>query len=475
VNGVYTTSQSLYPDNMLLLKWLDRSKITLIIGSLILVLGAKYPWYELPVDVLEQFNTNLVFANTCRIFSFCIGILCLIFSFWLGARRISRLAVWGSLVFTLLFPYFITVWSPTVTFIASSYFDQGFRVRLSIESQFSEIQSQWKQNIALPFSGPVSISDFQIRDSRFFQMSAWDQILVEGLGYTNSFFGLIGRGWALTVIGLVVVLFALYLCRENAKLDTLVLDISRLLPWLGAFFATLIFSLILPIIVDHRLDTLFAKGEYSQVLSSSQQLASVYPPFRGDREFLKRWGIASYYANDPDPSLISFVKGMDRYFVQDLLGAEEYFRQSLTSSSQNFLAKSFLASTILREGIKFFGNPATNDSRQPSSAAEKFEEVLEIFPHHIVALYNLMIARAVDGEFEKSAQINREIVESQKYFQQPILSLLGQAYLHSAWASYQNDDFNSAWRQYRKSIDSSAWKEDESSSVTDHQFPDSDE
>jgi tetratricopeptide (TPR) repeat protein len=475
-----TSNSFFHQGYMLLLKWLDRGKIVLLIGSLVLIFGARFPWYNLPAEVLDHFGANLVFANGCRLLSLCLGILGLVFTFLLGIQRISRpvrLVIWGSFVFALLFPYFITVWSPTAAFIASSYYTQGTRVRVNIESNFPEIQSQWKQNITLADTSPLnSISDFLIRDSRFFQMSSWDQVLVEGLGYTNSFFWFIGRGWVYTVIGLVFALFGVYLYPDKKRLDALISDLGKLLPWLGMFAVTLIFSLIAPIVADHNLDALFTKGDYQQVLSSSERLASVYPPFSGDKEFLKRWGEASYYANQPNPTLVAFTQGLEQYFARDFAKAETYFRQALASSPQQFLVRGFLATTLIKQGINYFNAQADNVSdRKPSSAAQKFEEALQIFPYNVEALYDLMIARVVNGELEKSAIVAKQVIESQKYFQQPVLGLMGQAYLHSSWASYQNDHLKAAWRQYRQSVDTSAWKDTESSELTDGQFSSGDE
>lgn len=462
---------------MLLFKWLDRGKITLLLGALILIFGAGFPWYNLPTEALEQFSTNLNFANVCRLLGLCLGVLGLVFTFWLGIQRIPRLVIWISLVFALLFPYFITVWSPAVTFVASSYFDQGLRIRLNIESNYPEIQSQWKQGMTLADSSPInSISDFLIKDSRFFQLSSWDQLLVEGFGYSNSFFWFIGRGWVLTVIGLVFTLFAVYVHPEQRRLEALISDIGKLLPWLSILFVTLVFCLILPIIADRNLDALFVKGDYQRVLSSSQQLASVYPPFSGDREFLKRWGEASYYANQPNSTLIAFAQGLEQYFAKDFAKAEAYFRQALASSPQQFLVRGFLATTLLKQGVNSFNAEAAQLSdRKPSSAAQKFEEALQVFPYHVEALYDLMIARVVNGELAESATVAKQVIKSQKYFQQPLLGLLGQAYLHTSWASYQNNSLKAAWRQYRQSVDTSAWKESESSDLAGGQFSSGDE
>jgi hypothetical protein len=89
---------------------------------------------------------------------------------------------------------------------------------------------------------------------------------------------------------------------------------------------------------------------------------------------------------------------------------------------------------------------------------------LQLFPGHIEALYDLMLARVVTGEFENSASVAQQLIETQQYFQTPNLSLLGQAYLHSSWDSYQNNDILQAWQQYRQAIDKSAWNKSDKSS-----------
>jgi tetratricopeptide (TPR) repeat protein len=328
-----------------------------------------------------------------------------------------------------------------------------------VESHFPDVQAQWKQNISLDVSKPItSISDFAIADSRFFQMSSWDQILIEGLGYSNSFFGFIGRGWAFTVIGLVICLTALYLGLDQEKFKSFLSDMGKFLPWVGIGLGIVVLSLIVPNIVNYQLDSLFAKGQYQQVVATSRTLASWYPPLKGDQAFLKRMGQAGFYANEPDPALINFVKGVERYGIRDFQKAEDYFQRSLAIQPKQFLVKGYLASSILNQGINYFNDRNNSSNHKPGVAADRFEEALWIFPGHIEALYDLMIARVVNGEFEKSASVGKQIIESQKYFQQPILGLLGQAYLHASWASYHDGDLTKAWKQYRQSIDSSTWK-----------------
>jgi tetratricopeptide (TPR) repeat protein len=453
---------------------LNREKIALLIASLALLLGSMSPWYRLPPQALETFKTNLFLENVGRFFVALLAIYIFIFAFWHGISRIRRLLFWGALVAVLLFPYFITTWSPTVAFLAATYYEQGQRLATHVDKNFSEVQAQWKQNISLERSKPItSIFEFSIQDSRFFQMPSWERVILEGFGYRNSLVTFIGKGWSLTVIGLVISLIGLYLGIEAGKLNAFVIDMKRFLPGVGLLMGIILLSLIWVNILNYRLDTMFAKGEYRQVVATSQILASVYPPLRGDEAFLERMAEAGFYANEPNPALISFTKGLERYRVGDFLKAAEYFQKSLDVQPQGFLARGYLASALLNQGVDYFNGsnlpyltfdgpniPNSLNQRNPGSAVDHFEQALQIFPDHTEALYDLMLARVVNGEFNKLAETAQKVIEVQKQFQQPNSPILGQAYLHLAWASYHNDgDTTEVWRRYRQSIDSRTWKE----------------
>lgn len=441
------------------LSWFKREKIAFLIASLALVLGAIFPWYNLPPQTLETFGTNLTLASIGRVLVAFFAILGFAFTFWFSPSRAPRLPFWSGLIAVLLFPYFITTWSPTVTFMAASYYNQGRQVTQHVEKSFAQVQTQWKQNTILSESKVLrSIFDFSIGSSRFFQMSSWDNFLLEGLGYTNNFLQFIGRGWAFTVIGFVSSLFALYLGLENQRLNTFLTDMGKFLPWVGLMSGVLVFSLLLPNIINHQLDTMLAKGQYHQVLATSQFLQSWYPPLKGDTEFLQRMAEAGFYGNEPDPALIYFAQGLERYRKKDLVRAEDFFQRSLAIEPRRFLVRGYLATIILNQGVDYFNDRNEPKNRQPGAAEDRFEQVLGLFPNHLEALYDLMLAKAVNGEFEKSALAAQQIIKIQEYFQQPSLSLLGQAYLHSGWASYDKNEIMQAWQQYRQAIDKSTWQ-----------------
>jgi len=439
-----------------------REKLTLLIGSLALLIGAKKLWYNLPPQALEIFGTNLFLANALRFLPAFFAFLSLFYIFFQRIASIPRLPFWVGLITVLLFPYFTTYFSQSVYFIAKNYYEQGIRVSSHIEKNFPEIQALWKQNIFLQQAVRVpSTFEFYIKDSRFFQASSWDPIVVEGLGYNNYFFGFISRGWLLAVIGLAISLIAIYLSFKDEMLDIFIKDMLRLLPWNGLLVGILVSSLILPNFINYQLDTMFAKGEYHQVLVASKALEFWFPPLRGNEEFLKRMGEVAFYGNESEPASLYFAKGLERYRQGDLLKAEEYFQQSLKIQPRRFLVRGYLAATLLNQGVGYFNSsdtPNTFNAHNPSTAAECFEKALQIFPGHIEALYDLMLARVVNGEFAKSAAIAQQLIETQQYPQQSNLALLGQAHLHLSWASYHNGHSQESWKQYRQSIDPSTWK-----------------
>jgi hypothetical protein len=437
------------------LNWLNREKVTLFIGSLVLLFGAIFPWYRLPTQTLATFDTNLAFTNIGRVLAAMFAILGLAFTFLFGISRAPRLVFWIALLTVLLFPYFVTTWSPGVAFIASSYYNQGQSLSNHVNSNFSEVQAQWKQNISLDQPVPLPTTfELSIQNSLFFQMPSWERIILNGFGYKNSFFSFIGKGWGFSLIGLVISLIGFYLVVENQNLNIFIKDVSLLIPGVLLLLAIILISLIGVNIVNYQLDTQFAKGEYSQVVNASKTLASWYPPLQGDEAFLERLAKAEFYADQAEPALLNFVKGLERYKLGDFKSAENYFQTSLDIHPNLFLVRGYLASAILNQGVNYLNDP---NIKNPGTAADLFEKILQIFPGHVEALYDLMLARVVNGEFQKSADAAKQIIEGQQYFQEPRIGLLGQAYLHLAWAEYHNGDVNKTWERYRQSLDTKTW------------------
>jgi tetratricopeptide (TPR) repeat protein len=424
-------------------------------------MGAILPWYKVPPSTLEAFGTSLSLTNIGRVIAGLFACLCFVFAIWLGSSRTPRLPIWSGLIGTLLFPYLLTTWSPAVDFIATSIYFQGQSVTMHVKMNSNKVQSQWKKNVQLTQSSPISsIFDLSIRTSRFFQFSLWDRILLAGLGYGRPFFAFVGRGWVMASAGFAIAAIALYLSLKDEAYKYFLHDMGKLLPWAVLLLGVLVSSMILPSLVNYQLDAMFARGEYQQVVSTSKALISFYPPVRGDEPFLKRMAEAGYYGEEPDPSLIDFAKGLESYRLKDFQASEAYFQKSLDLQPERFLVRGYLANAILIQAVNFYNTSYSSDSpndRKPSAAIERFEQIQKIFPGHIEALYDLMLARTANDEFEQAALVAQEIIKAERYAQIPNLSLLGQAYLHSTWATYQDGDAEKAWKQFRGSTDTSTW------------------
>ncbi|QLE44939.1 hypothetical protein FD723_27660 [Nostoc sp. C052] len=441
------------------LNWFNREKITLLIGSICLLFGAIFPWYRLPQETLEAFGTNLFWANAVRVpFALC-AIAGFSYTFVFHIRQAPRLVFWGALIPILLFPYFITTWSPAVSFIATEYYNRGEEVSSHVDKSFSEVQAQWKQNIVLDNPDiPASTFGLKIEDSRFFQLPSWDKVILEGFGYNNSFFAFIGKGWSFSLIGVLICLMALYLALEQQGLNLLMKDMKILVPVNILLFSVIFCSHIYFNIVNYQLNVQFAKGEYSQVVNTSHALIRLYPPFQGDEEFLERLAKAELYTDTGEPGLLNFIQGLENYQDSNFLEAEKYFQQSLDSQPKRFLVRGYLVTAILNQGVNYFNEPNTKNA---GTAADIFEKAFSIFPGHVEALYDLMLARVVNGEFQKSAEVAKQIIDGQKYFQEPGIGLLGQAYVHLTWDEYNKGDINKTWERYRQSVDTTAWNKSE--------------
>jgi tetratricopeptide (TPR) repeat protein len=429
-----------------LLNYINRQRITLFIGFIVLLFGWFLPWYHLPTRAIEAFGTNLTLVSIIRILCIILTIFAIFFLLFFRKNRLFFVIFWIELVLIFFFPYLINNWSPTVNFIALDYYSQLQRVMIHIEANFAHEQANWKKDIVLQSVTPTqSIFPLVIQDSRFFQISSLENFIINGFGYKNYFLAFISGGWISTGIGLVITLIGLYLGkRENLR--TFLRDITFILPIVALIITLIIFQFVALNSINYHLDQAFAKGEYVKVLNNSKFLITIYPTFKGDEAFLKRMGEASFYGQHPEESLILFIKGLEKYKQQDLLQAESYFQQSLEVNPDNFLVRGYLSTTLLQRGVNFF------NARLSGAAENSFEKVLRIFPDNLETLYNLMLAKTINGQFEASALIAQKIQKIHQYFQLHSLALQGQTDLHLAWASYHKKDLENAWKYYKEGI-----------------------
>ncbi|RUT01773.1 hypothetical protein DSM106972_063960 [Dulcicalothrix desertica PCC 7102] len=436
--------------------WFIRERIVLFIGALVLTLGATNAWYQLPNKALETFGTNINFYKIGELLAGILAIQVFSLTFWTVERALPRKRFLASLIIVMLFPFFVNTWNPQVKFIASAYYKQVENVSAHVDNNFSEVQARWKQNIYLDKPEvPPSTFEISILDSRFFQLPSWDKIVLDGFGYNNRFFAFIGKGWMYTLIGISISLIGIFLANNNKNINSSTTDLKIFLMCAGFLVSLIIFFLIYVNIFNYQIDVQYSIGKYSKVVANSKILASLYPSLQGDEAFLERLARAEYYADKVEPALINFVQGLENYKNSSFQEAENYFKKALDIDKSRFLVRGYLASSILNQGVEYLNSPG---NRKPGAAVDLFEKALIVFPGHIEGLYDLMLARVINGEFKKSADIAKKIIEGQKYFQEPRIGLLGQAYLHIAWAEYDNGDADKTWERYRQSVDSSTWK-----------------
>ncbi|WP_019502917.1 tetratricopeptide repeat protein [Pseudanabaena sp. PCC 6802] len=447
------------------LSWFSRERIVLLAAALALGIGAIKPWYQLPPTTLDAFKTNLSVTHLGRGLSAFFVCLSLMLIFRPSpSSRAHRLSYWCGFTIALLFPYFVTTWMPTIDYISAFIYDREGSVTAHVKMNANQIQAQWKQNIQLTPSSPITTTfDLPFRNARFFQLSSWDRVWKSGFGYSRSFLAFIGRGWMMSGLGFGIGLTALYLGLGGSGKGAFQIflgDMSKFLPGFAIGFGILVISILLPGMVNYQLDAMFARGEYHQVLVVSRIVSSFFPPMNTDETFLKRIAEAGFYGDEPEPSLISFAKGVERYRLKDLAGAEGFFQESLELNPRRAVVRGYLATTILNQAVQYYNtsyNTEVPNTRKPGSAIDRFEQVLRVFPNHIEAMYDLMLASFVNGELERSAKIAKQIIEAESYAQLPNLSLLGQAYLHSAWITYKDGDPALAWKKFRQSTDPKTW------------------
>ena len=461
------------------LRPVTRERLVFWGGILALLAAAGKPWYHLPVDTLDAFGVRLMSVNLLKGLTLAIvgsGTVCIL----IGAQKLSRFLVWQALGLVLLTPYILTTWTPTLDAVTTNLYEQNQKITHHVEQNLPTVQAQWKRNIPLlPDRTPPSTFGLTIPDSRFFQPASWDYLFLEGLGYRNSFFAFVGKGWILSLVGLVFSLLGLYVRKLNSS--ALLSDLRWLIPQVSSILGLIFLSIFGVNLLNFQLESWLVEGNYPVVISVSRAVEVWYPPLKFDEEFQNQWAQAEFYAGSSDSFRVNLAKGVEQYRWGEYAGAVAYFQQALKRNPNSFLARKYLAIALLNGAVDYFETPILPNrpsqvrfpsrsnfldspkARQgpirakPTGAIAQFEQVLSIFPGHLEALYNLMLAHSINGDFDQSAAAAQQLIHIQSYFQQPNTALLGQAYNHLTWKEYHNNDLETAWERYRQSVDPSRW------------------
>lgn len=458
------------------------SGLVFAVGLLALLASARKDWYHLPPTDLQQLRLSLAWIQVVHVITLTGLLMVLAPGLWRGLTGVSRRAVWGLLAVTLMFPYLVNTWLPDIAFMASAYYEQDQAVVRQVESKLPDVQAQWKQHIALAPSRPQpSRFGMTVGDRSFFQLASWDQLWLEGLGYRNSFFAFIGKGWTTTVLGLVICLVALYQHLSSARLTTLTADLAWGLPYATGGLA-LVLGLVLGInVANYQLDTAFALGNYPQVIATSQRLQTVYPALKFDTAFQERTTRAAYYAGQADAGQIAQLRGVEHYRLGQYAKAIPYLQEAFGQQPQSLLLRQTLATALLNAGVNYFETPILPNRPQslrfpnksnfidspkaregPSNAKAAgampyLNQAIALFPNHIEALYTQMLVSSLNGQDDRAAAAARQLIAIEAYFQQPNTALLGQTYNHLAWSAYREGDMAQTWERYRQSVDPGHW------------------
>ncbi|MEM6597733.1 MAG: tetratricopeptide repeat protein [Cyanobacteria bacterium P01_C01_bin.69] len=430
----------------------SRTRLALLGSSLCLLGGALLPWYKVPPQLITPFELDFGLTKIAQGMALLLSIACALSLWRIRFVAIARGCLWIGLLLFLLFPYAFTHLHPEISFITSDYFNQGILVSDSAELGILQAQNSWKQDMKL--ATPIVIESsipLEINSSKFFNLSTFvEKAFLDILRYGSSFFIFISAGWALCAFGIFAALNATYIALDSRqRLSVLITDLTAVLPALALCLILSIGLSLAANIANYQLNVAFAKGQYATVVAESQQLAKWYPLLKGDTDFVMRESKARYYTGQIEPATESLALGIALYQQGAMPEAADYLQQALTTRPQLYLARGYLANTLVKQGVNQF------NQQQTSTASTYFQRALQVYPGHIEALYDLMIAKAVQGNFSDSARLGQELIDIQTYFHPSVLgrAIVGQAHLHEAWRSFKAGDTDAAWEQYFRSLD----------------------
>ncbi|MEM9482190.1 MAG: hypothetical protein AAGA83_00710 [Cyanobacteria bacterium P01_F01_bin.116] len=433
----------------------------------------------MPPNVLAAFEISLAPVSLLKAITLACALISVIMLFT-RRDRTSRFLIWQALLVVLLTPYALTTWVPKLDAMTITLYEQNQQIVKHVEQNFPNVQAQWKRNIPIMPDRPSTLGiSLKIEDSRLFQPASWDYLLLEVLGYRNNFLAFVSKGWILSLVTLIFALLGLYI--KVSSFPEFFSDLRWLSLQIAIIISFILISTLGVNILDHNLETWLVNGAYSKVVRVSQMAEKLYPTLKYDEKFQERIAQAEFSMDIEDPFRFALAKGIEQYHWGEYEIASESLQKALDYQSKSFLAKRYLAASILNRGVDYFETPILpnrpSDVRfpstanflespkarqgpiraKPSGAITSFEKVLKVFPGHLGALYDLMLTHSINSNFEQSSLVAQQLIDSQTYFQHANMALLGQTYTHFAWEAYHEKDLDTAWKRYQQSVNPGLW------------------
>ncbi len=428
-----------------------------LLAVLVAVVGLAFtagsmglPWVAVPVD----FNGKTVqavepWATPVAKIAALLVILVILWDWWRGRRSIwvSPTAAGLWFAFVLVYPYLVMAWDrPTAGAAAwaeaqhRNIIWSGGDVNVGIEYRLlGALDRIFVADTPMEVT-PMGVSDWQFAQGglgRLPEMATW-------LGYSNTFFDFLRKGWVCGLMGAVFLSLWSTLYKGTMQLDRASVALAALLgttvvwimcAWSWALFAASKLGVAAQ---------LAGEGRYAESLEMLQQAGRMLPTLQENTYYVGQTGVLEKALGRDTPAARLWdgvvLERSGRIYQADML-----FHRLI----DELPASSPIRREACRAGLRF----AIDDlnSGKVEEASRRLERLLAADPCNLKANYTLQLAYLRTGRYRDLMQLVNRMDLVYDYYQIPNkYAVQYAAHSHAVVAAYAMGDLDAAVVESRK-------------------------
>lgn len=424
-------------------------------GAAGLIASALLPWFKLPTLGVfggKPLPTGSVFQLPFQILCGIAGVMC--FGILFRQRRTRSGLSWIALALLLvlfLFPYLVMFWDPPAALVATELQATDNHLKNEITIAIPDQMHAWKQSVSMMAMGrSLEVMKLRIPNVEYLAFANLD-VVIYGFGFSNAFLNFMGWGYPLAVVAGLLLISSTYLDRDIPRFRLFRVQA-------GVFFLAGIATLAgatLPIFAaNYRLreaKVFSAEGQYADALESYKAAARWLPTVDLNTSYDDQMGEIRYQLKDRADPVYYLYLGNSYFRMKQYAQATVEYRESLRIQPNNPIALHSLSMALTDLADVQYARG------QYSDAISSWQAALRLNPMNMKALYEIQIGYFQASEFEAAKMAAREMLQIQKAYRLPSLSVIGQSYVLLSWCAYQTGDYAKSFQLYRRTVEPTLW------------------
>lgn len=417
------------------------------------------PWYAIPIFTSMNHNndfsatayTPYTLIITSGIIITSLAILCgltVVLGHPESRKRIY--SIWGMVIYSFSFPFFVPLLSPQASFQANIFNFEQTVVHDFLGASSSSSHIPWTPFLKTAQYPKISLIELEALKGYLVESNVCPQInlisFLKKMGFNNGFYSYLKQNYLAVMIIALSILLLHYIYTRKEVMTNLWKDISFSFFFMTGILLIILFFYGLGNYHYYVATQYHNKGLKNKALEHFQWSFKYLPGLSYNLSTLYNIGDIHHDMNKVDSGYYWFFRAVSNLKKNELQRAKYCILQSHKYLPSHVSVRYLAYQTSCRQGIEKYKKKAYH------SASALFSEAIQYYPGGLTALYNLGLVHTKIGSFGDAEQYFKRFTALTKLYVRP--SEISHCRIHflMAWGQFQLGNLEKAMKYYRKGL-----------------------